>query len=198
MKILIEIDGELYDKMRRDEVIISGMRGGKTVLATVYNAVVNGVLLPALTDVEHTVGGWTIAEDGGETMPSCRVILKKLMRDKRITVDEYDKLLRNLKPQITKEDAIDYLHQIRWMQAHDKEIFHSGYERGKNERKTGKWIIKQRGNATDMCCSNCGAVRIKELSWGYPAEEVEKGLYNGDIEFIPYCERCGVKMEASE
>lgn len=59
-------------------------------------------------------------------MPSCRVILKKLVRDKRITIDEYDKLLRNLKPQIDKEDAIAYLHQIRWLQMHDKEIYEQG------------------------------------------------------------------------
>ena len=30
-------------------------------------------------------------------MASCRCILKKLVRDGRITVDEYEKLLRNLK-----------------------------------------------------------------------------------------------------
>ena len=113
-------------------------------------------------------------------MPSCRVILKKLVRDKRITIDEYDKLLRNLKPQIDKEDAIAYLHQIRWMQAHDKEIYKQGYECGKNERKTGEWIVT---NDKDelygfLCaCSICGNTMV--------------GAYN-------YCPDCGAKMEVDE
>ena len=107
-------------------------------------------------------------------MPSCRVILKKLMRDKRITVDEYDKLLRNLKPQITKEDAIDYLHQIRWMQIHDKEVWHNGYERGKSECKTGKWI----DCGWSIRCSLCDY----DMPWA---------VRN-------YCPNCGAKMEGSE
>ena len=92
-------------------------------------------------------------------MPSCRVILKKLVRDKRITIDEYDKLLRNLKPQITKEDAIDYLHQIRWMQAHDKEIYKQGYECGKNERI----------HTVNILCDLC------------------KSAIESDFDFCPYC-----------
>jgi hypothetical protein len=114
-------------------------------------------------------------------MPSCRVILKKLARDKRITTDEYDKLLRNLKPQITKEDAIDYLHQIRWMQAHDKEIYKQGYECGKNERKTGKWIVWQdcEGKTRTYTCPICGNER---RSWSAPI----------------YCENCGERMEVDE
>lgn len=114
-------------------------------------------------------------------MPSCRVILKKLARDKRITIDEYDKLLRNLKPQIDKEDAISYLHQIRWMQAHDKEIYKQGYEYGKNERKTGKWIdhIVEDGYVE---CPICGHLTT---CWG-------------SIEDLHYCFWCGVKMEVDE
>lgn len=111
-------------------------------------------------------------------MPSCRVILKKLVRDNRITIDEYDKLLRNLKPQITKEDAIDYLHQIRWMQTHDKEIYKQGYECGKNERKTGKWLDR-------TICSNCNWYATNR--YGLAVDS-----------YFPYCPNCGAKMEVDE
>lgn len=110
-------------------------------------------------------------------MPSCRVILKKLVRDNRITIDEYDKLLRNLKPQIDKEDAIDYLHQIRWMQAHDKEIYKQGYECGKNERKTGKWVHLPNVWGV-VFCSECN--------------------YDLRINDTKYCPNCGAEMEVGE
>lgn len=113
-------------------------------------------------------------------MPSCKVILKKLVRDKRITIDEYDKLLRNLKPQIDKEDAIDYLHQIRWMQAHDKEIYKQGYECGKNERKPGKW---KRGG---YCCG--------ETEWICPKCNASEWRTNR----VPFCPWCGNPMEVDE
>lgn len=112
-------------------------------------------------------------------MPSCRVILKKLVRDKRITIDEYDKLLRNLKPQIDKEDAIAYLHQIRWMQAHDKEIYKQGYECGKNERKTGTW--KKILIAT-----------VPFTIYGYECPFCEFRTPTNNFNFCPHC---GEKLE---
>ena len=39
-------------------------------------------------------------------MASCRCILKKLYRDKRITKEEYDKLLRNLKTRPLEKTCI--------------------------------------------------------------------------------------------
>ena len=42
-------------------------------------------------------------------MASCRSILKKLVRDGRITQTEYDKLLRNLKPRSVGKYVIEEL-----------------------------------------------------------------------------------------
>ena len=79
-----------------------------------------------------------------------------------IYVSEYaDKMMSRIKalpsaqPEITLESAIDYLHSIGWMQAHDMVL---------TERKTGRWK-KAYGDHIyaglrpwAMCCSECGMI----------------------------------------
>ena len=65
------------------------------------------------------------------------------------------------------------------------------------ERKTGKWIVKQRGHATDVCCSVCKEIRFKDYSWGYTAEEIQAEV-DDDEQMPKFCENCGAKMEIDE
>ena len=65
------------------------------------------------------------------------------------------------------------------------------------QRKTGRWIAKQRGNATDVWCSLCNEIRFKDYSWGYTAEEIQAKI-DDDMEMPKFCENCGAKMEGAE
>ena len=68
---------------------------------------------------------------------------------------DYLRALPSAQPEITLESAIDYLHSIGWMQAHDRVL---------TERKTGRWK-KAYGDHIyaglrpwAMCCSECGMI----------------------------------------
>ena len=70
----------------------------------------------------------------------------------------FERILNSMpsaQPEITLESAIDYLHSIGWMQAHDRVL---------TERKTGRWK-KAYGDHIyaglrpwAMCCSECGMI----------------------------------------
>lgn len=65
------------------------------------------------------------------------------------------------------------------------------------ERKTGKWIVKQRGHATDVCCSVCKEIRFNDYSWGFTAEVIQAEV-DCDEQMPKFCENCGAKMEVCE
>lgn len=46
MQVVIDIDDEIYERLRNSEVMVSGLRSGKTFLSKVCMAVANGVPLP--------------------------------------------------------------------------------------------------------------------------------------------------------
>ena len=61
------------------------------------------------------------------------------------------------------------------------------------EPKAGHWKLVQRGKAIDVCCSNCGAVRIKGYAYNYTIDELNKEDINecfGSAE-MRYCPNCG-------
>lgn len=64
------------------------------------------------------------------------------------------------------------------------------------ERTTGRWVVKQRGGATDVYCSECNEIRFKDYSWGYTAEEIQAKIDN-DEEMPKFCENCGARMKGS-
>lgn len=67
--------------------------------------------------------------------------------------------------------------------------------------KTGRWIFKQRHKCVDVCCSECGYIRLLDYGYRCTVEELEKSnamdeIYaKGDLKF---CENCGAKMEREE
>ena len=71
----------------------------------------------------------------------------------------------------------------------------------RSEVKNGKWIFKQRHKNVDVCCSECGYIRIVDYAYGYTVEQLEarnameEVLAKGDLKF---CENCGAKMENKE
>lgn len=58
------------------------------------------------------------------------------------------------------------------------------------------WVIRQqkthKGKGTDLVCSNCGYLRMSDLSWGIEPEEVSRRMGRDSV--FPYCEMCGSKM----
>jgi len=46
MQVVINIDDEIYERLRNSEVLVSGLRSGKRFLSKVLIAVANGVELP--------------------------------------------------------------------------------------------------------------------------------------------------------
>jgi hypothetical protein len=45
MEVVIDIDDEIYERLKNSEVLVSGFRSGKTFLSKVCMAVANGVPL---------------------------------------------------------------------------------------------------------------------------------------------------------
>jgi hypothetical protein len=45
MQVVIDIDDEIYERLKNSEVMVSGLRSGKTFLSKVCMAVANGVPL---------------------------------------------------------------------------------------------------------------------------------------------------------
>lgn len=64
-------------------------------------------------------------------------------------------------------------------------------------RPKGHWKLVQRGKLIDVCCSNCGAVRIKEYAYNYTIDELDKEDINECFESaeMRHCPNCGAKME---
>ena len=46
MQVVIDIDDEIYERLRNSEVLVSGLRSGKHFLSKVFMAVADGVELP--------------------------------------------------------------------------------------------------------------------------------------------------------
>lgn len=46
MQVVIHIDKEIYEALKNGEVMISGLRSGKTFMAKIFTAVANGTPLP--------------------------------------------------------------------------------------------------------------------------------------------------------
>jgi len=66
----------------------------------------------------------------------------------------------------------------------------------------GKWELTQRGRCTDLYCSVCNTVRVKDYSYnsaGYTLEELDelrKDIKNFAKENnMNYCEACGARMD---
>lgn len=64
----------------------------------------------------------------------------------------------------------------------------------------GNWELKQRGRSVDMCCSECGHVRVKEYAYNLEVYQLDKQDIRKFIEEsnLNYCEKCGAKMEELE
>lgn len=62
--------------------------------------------------------------------------------------------------------------------------------------KMGQWILTQRNKYVDICCSECGHIRIKDYAYGYTVDELDLDEVNDLITKIKmnYCEFCGTKM----
>jgi hypothetical protein len=46
MQVVINIDEEIYEALKNGEVMISGLRSGKTFMSKIFTAVANGTPLP--------------------------------------------------------------------------------------------------------------------------------------------------------
>lgn len=60
------------------------------------------------------------------------------------------------------------------------------------EPKAGHWKLVQRGKVIDVCCSNCGAVRIKGYAYNYTIDQLGKKdikecFESDDMRYCPYC-----------
>lgn len=68
------------------------------------------------------------------------------------------------------------------------------------EPKIGHWRLAQRGKYIDICCSNCGYIRVKEYAYNYTVDQISEQdikdfFSNSNINF---CENCGEKMQEDE
>ena len=70
MQLVIKIPEEFYKALRKNNVIISGQRSGKTLMSVIYNAVANGTQLPKghgdLIDKSALISVTDIKADGSE------------------------------------------------------------------------------------------------------------------------------------
>lgn len=83
--------------------------------------------------------------------------------------------------------------------------FDNGYAKGyrealEQEPKTGKWKLVQVGKRVDLCCANCGAVRVEEVAYNYTIDQLNKFFKEDYKELLKmpdmsYCPCCGTKME---
>lgn len=70
----------------------------------------------------------------------------------------------------------------------------------KPTRKTGKWKLVQVGKHVDLCCANCGTVRVEEIAYNYTIDQLNK-FFKKDYKDLlkhpdmSYCPCCGIKME---
>lgn len=105
--------------------------------------------------------------------------IEKMLEGKDISLvwECIDKVLQEPSAQsdITLESAVDYLHNIGWLQEHDRIM---------SERKTGQWVPL---GGSDWCCSACGHIICTEGSWDHP---LDRGCR--------YCEHCGAEMKGEE
>lgn len=68
------------------------------------------------------------------------------------------------------------------------------------EPKTGRWEFVQRGKFIDICCSECGYVRVKEYAYNYTIDKLderEKRKFLAESH-MNICECCGAKMIKSQ
>lgn len=68
------------------------------------------------------------------------------------------------------------------------------------EPKTGRWEFVQRGKFIDICCSECGYVRVKEYAYNYTIDKLderEKRKFLAESH-MNFCECCGAKMIKSQ
>ena len=74
------------------------------------------------------------------------------------TTEHLQKIINGLpsvQPSRNKESAIDYLHEIGWMQDHDRQMM----EMGEPSRK-GHWIDREEYDADRWKCSECGRTEL--------------------------------------
>ncbi len=64
MQVVIDIDDEIYERLRNSEVLVSGLRSGKTFLSKVCMAVANGV--PIDVSIPEENKAYTIEEFNGD------------------------------------------------------------------------------------------------------------------------------------
>ena len=66
--------------------------------------------------------------------------------------------------------------------------------------KTGRWKLVQRNNFIDICCSECGHVRVEDFAYGYTIQQLDKESVKEFFSKNPlnFCECCGVKMIKSQ
>lgn len=71
------------------------------------------------------------------------------------------------------------------------------------KQKKGKFKLHQRGKDIDLCCSNCGSVRVEEIAHNYTIDELNKFFKEDFKECLKhpdmsYCPCCGAEMESGE
>lgn len=86
--------------------------------------------------------------------------------------DAIEALQAEAEKPITLEQAIDRLHELGWLQEHDRIL---------TEPKRGEWI----GRQNHKKCSVCGLQAIYDVA------------LQTDMK-TPYCPHCGAKMEVQE
>ena len=68
------------------------------------------------------------------------------------------------------------------------------------QSKTGHWTLVQCGKRVDLCCDNCGAVRVEKIAYNYTIDQLNK-FFKKDFKEVlkhpdmSYCPSCGAKME---
>jgi hypothetical protein len=66
MQVVIDIDDEIYERLRNSEVLVSGLRSGKTFLSKVCMAVANGIPLGVAPHEEYEDKPYVIEEFNGD------------------------------------------------------------------------------------------------------------------------------------
>jgi hypothetical protein len=64
--VVIDIDDKIYERLKNSEVLVSGLRSGKTFLSKVCMAVANGEPLDVFPHEEHEDKPYTIEEFNGD------------------------------------------------------------------------------------------------------------------------------------
>jgi hypothetical protein len=129
-----------------------------------------------------------------------------------ISNEAYKKIMCHCEVQEPCEDAISRQAAIRWVKTecnpYGKPTL--DFESGKKviehlkqmpsvtpKQKTGHLKLVERGKHIDLCCSNCGAVRIKDIAYNYTTDELSKMEDFKNLlkhSEMSYCPSCGAEM----